>query len=256
MTEQDLIKKVKKLEQIQPSQEWLDSTRHNLVVQIDFEQKADSKAEFGFFDWLKQAQSVALVTCLLLIFIAGPWLTIKASQPSLPGELLYSVKKATEDIQATVTSKESKAQLQVEFAGRRLEELAKITGDSFTSEEKDEKLKEVFNELKHNLAGASVYATEISEENAIAVAEKTKKIKENLDKTKEEISLDTQDDLAEVEKVVEELNDQILAVLTKQSKESEEISTTTPDEEIMIFLKETDEGTITTTDEVINGVKQ
>ena len=86
--EQDLIKKIKQLKKIQPSQEWLDLTRHNLVSQIDFETEK-VKADFGLFNWLRgfHLQPVALGICLLLIFTVGPWLTLKASQASLPGDV-------------------------------------------------------------------------------------------------------------------------------------------------------------------------
>ena len=135
--EQDLIKKIKQLEKIQPSAKWLDLTRHNLISQITWEEDdRGPKSSFGLFNWLGGLQSVALAVCLLLIFIGGPWLTLKASQSSLPGEILYSVKKAAEGVQATVTSENNKAQLQVEFAGRRLEELTKITEDSFSEVKK------------------------------------------------------------------------------------------------------------------------
>lgn len=243
--EQDLIKKIKQLKKIQPSQEWLDLTRHNLTSQISFEEKDRG--------WLREPQSFALAICLLLIFIGGPWLMVKASQTSLPGEMLYSIKKASEGIQATVASEESKAQLQVEFASRRLEELTKITEDSFPSEEKTEKVKEVVDKLKDNLAGASVYANKISKEKAIAVAKKTKKISEDLDRTKEEAPAEIKEDLAEAEKTIEEINNQILAVLTGEGEKiGQEIGTTTPDQEILIFLEETDLGTITTTEEIIH----
>jgi len=199
---------------------------------------------------------MALVICLVLIFVGGPWLMIKASQASLPGEALYSVKKISEEVQTTVASENTKAKLQVEFAGRRLEELSKITGDSFTSEEKTEKAKQVVNDFKDKLAGASLHVGKISREEAIAMAKEAKKIKENLEKTKEEVSLEIQTELAEAEKVIEEINHQILTVLVKESQESEETATTTLDQEILIFLEETDSGTMTTTEEVINEVKE
>ena len=256
--EQDLIKKIKQLKKIQPSSKWLDLTRHNLVSQISFEEKDEGlKSSFGLFNWLRQPQSFALAICLLVIFIGGPWLMLKASQASLPGELLYSVKRMSEGVQSTVASENSKAQLQIEFAGRRLEELTKITGDSFSEEEKTEKVKQVVKDLKNNLAGATIHLDNISKEKALVVAKKTKRIKEELDKTKEGVPLEAQNDLAEAEKAVEEINSQILAVLVRDSQESAEgAATTTPDEEILIFLEEMESGVITTTEEIINQIEK
>ena len=256
MTDRKLIKKIKKLKKIQPSQEWLDLMRYNLVSQLDFEKRDDARIG-GFFYWLKEPQLVALVICLTLIFVGGPWLMIKASQASLPGEALYSVKKISEEVQTTVASKNTKAKLQVEFAGRRLEELSKITGDSFTPEEKTEKAKKIVNDFKNQLAGASLHVSKISKEEAVVVAKKTKKLREELNRTKEEVPSEVQTELAEAEKVIEEINHQILTVLVKESQESAEgAATTTLDKEILIFLEETDSGTMTTTEEVINEVKE
>jgi len=257
--EQELIKKIKQLKKIQPSQERLGLMRHNLVSQISFEEDLKLAPKFGLFNWLRgfQLQPVALGICLLLIFTAGPWLTIKASQASLPGEVLYSIKRASEGIQTTVASDESKAQLQVEFASRRIEELTKITGDSFAPEEKSKRVKEVVNNLRDNLAEANIYAGKASKEKAMVMAKKTKSIKEELAQTREEVSLEVQNELAEAEQVIKEINHQILTVLVKDSQKSTEgAATTTPDEEILIFLEEMESGVITTTEEIINKIEE
>ncbi len=128
--EKDLIKKIKELKQIKPSTEWMNATRHNLMTQIKIDENANMY-NIGFFQWIKQPQSFALAFCLIIMVLCGPWLAIEASKASLPGELLYSVKKATEGLQITVTSEDSKSQLSVEFAGRRLEELNKMS-EKFT----------------------------------------------------------------------------------------------------------------------------
>lgn len=247
--EQDLIRKIKELKKIEPSREWLVSTRNDLIAELG--------PEIGFFQWLKQPQSFALATCLVFILLGGPWLTIQASKASLPGELLYSIKKISEDVQMTVTSENNKTQLKIEFAGRRLEELGKITADS----QKNENIREIASELKDNLAEASVYANKISEQEVMAVVKKTQKIKEGLDENKQEASSEVQAELAEAGKAVEQINEQILATLNRKYREDNSenavvTTTTTTDQEILIFLKELEDGTITTTDKVINGVEE
>ncbi len=263
MTDKELIKKIKQLEQIQPSAEWLGLTRQKLisgVILSDDPQEQVLKSKFGFFNRLRglELQPVALALCLLLIFMGGPWLLVEAAQYSLPGEALYSVKKISEQFQARVASDKTKAQLQVEFAGRRLEELTKISEDSFSPEEKDEKVREVVDNLKDNLAGASVYAAKIDKEKAMAVAEKTEKIKEGLNKTREEASAELENDLDEAEKAIEEINNQVLTVLTGQGQETTEgTATTTPVEETIIILEELESDDITTTtEEVVSQVEK
>lgn len=256
MENKELIRKLKKLEKIEPSREWLDLTRNNLISQINWEKRTNIASEnqvSGLFGWFRNFQPMALVVCLLMIFIGGPWLIVMASRVSLPGEILYSVKRASEGIQSRMVSKEKQSQLQIEFANRRLEEFSKITD----SGEKDGKAKEVINDFKNNLADVNANLSGISREKALAVAKKTIKIKEDLTRAKEEASLDIQEDLIEAEQVIKEINSRILAVLTEEGeKDLETESTAAPDEEILIFLEKTDTGTITTTDKVINGIKE
>lgn len=167
----------------------------------------------------------------------------------MPGELLYSVKKANEGLQMTVASESNKTQLKVEFASRRLEELDKITEDG----QKNDEVKGIVADLKDNLAEASIYADRISEEELVAVAKKTQKIKEELNQTVEVAPLEVQSDLAEAEESVQEINRKILAILNKKYQEVEKGTSTSTDQEILIFLRELEDGTITTTDKIING---
>jgi len=238
MTDREIIRKIQQLKEIQPSQEWLDLTRQKLLSRTVLwtEPKELSLRDFlmGYLGYFKLA---AVMAGALVLLIGGPWLVVKASQPSLPGEMLYSIKKATERIQAGVASDESKAQLQVEFAGRRLEELTKINEDSLSPEEKTEKVEQVVSDFQDNLAGASLHVSKISKEKAVAIAKTTKKLKENLAKTKEEVPLAVQEKLAQAEKVMAEINHQILAVLVKGDQEGIGQAATTTDEEILIFLE-------------------
>ncbi len=248
MTEQDLIKRIKKLDKIQPSRHWLALLRRNLSAQIDFEMVREGRNSLDF-GWFMRLQPMALAVSLTLILVLGPWLTLKASEPSLPGEFLYAVKRAGEDIQKTVASQESKTQLEVKFASRRLEELAKITGDSFSPEEKTEKTKQVMTNFKDNLAGFSQHVKGISsKEEAVVVAKKTKRLKENLDKTKEGMPIEVKGDIDEAEKTIKEISQDILAVLIDNGEENNHNATTTGiiDEEILIFLE-----TVTSTDDII-----
>lgn len=260
MTEKELIRQIQKLRNIQPDQEWLDLTRQNLIKQTKQQIGAAPKnlELLQFFYWLMgYFRLAAIMAGILVILIGGPWLIVKASQPSLPGEMLYSIKKATEGIQVRVASEDAKAQLQVEFASRRLEELNKLTEDSLSPEEKTEKVEQVVSDFQNNLAGASLHVSKITKENALAMAKQAKKLRENLAKTKGEVPLAVQEKLTQAEKAVEEINHQILAVLvkaeqeeTEETEETDEAATTT-DEEILIFLEEADLETMTTTDEVI-----
>jgi len=237
MNNNDLIKKIKGLKEIKPSEEWLNSTRHNLMTEIGFDEDA-----FFSFNWLKQPQAVALTICLALILFGGPWMTLKASQSSLPGDLLYSVKKISEDVQTTIASDSSKVGLQAEFAGRRLEELNKVTYDSYSSEEKTEKSAKLMNDFKNNLAQVSQNVNKVSKEEAVAVAQQTRKIEESLKRN--EIS----GEIKEIaEKAIDDAKSHILAAITENEGNNGETNASSTDQEILIFL----EDTVTTTEEII-----
>lgn len=255
MENQDLVKKLKNLRKVQPSQEWFDLTRDNLINQINWEKRTYSQHSSGFLNWMRSFQPVALIVCLLMIFVGGPWLTIMASEVSLPGEFLYSIKRASEGIQTKVASKEKQSELHLEFAYRRLEEFTKIARES--SSEKEVKTKQVIDDLKNNLADVSANLKDISKENALTVVKKTIKIKEDIDRAKEEVSLEAQESLVEAEKVIEEINSEILAVLTGEINDGQRNETMpTSTEEILIFLEKTESGAVTTTNKVINGVEE
>lgn len=240
MTDRELIKNLGKLGKDQPSRQWLALLRRNLVAQIDYDLTRERSERLSFLSgWLGRVQTAALAVSLFFIFIAGPWLTLKASEASLPGDLLYSVKKASEGVQKTVANSEEKPRLQVEFASRRLEELSKISQGMANNSEKAEKSKEVIVSFKDNLANVSQQIKDISsKDNAVAVAQETKKLKENLAKAKDGAPAEVEGDIAEAEKSIERINEEILAVLTgDKGEKGENVATTTLDQEIIIYLQ-------------------
>jgi len=243
MTDRELIKNLKKLDKIQPSKHWLVLLRRNLIARVDYdiEIERERSERFGFlFGWLGSFQSTALAVSLVFIFVFGPWLAIKAAENSLPGDLLYSVKKASEDVQKTVANSEEKPRLQVEFASRRLEELSRVNQDIDDSSEKTEKSKEIIIDFRDNLASVSQQIKDISsKDKAVIVAKETMKLSENLAKAKSEASSEVKDDIAEAEKSIEKINEEILTVLTSDNKgeNDESAATTTLDQEIIIYLR-------------------
>ena len=251
MNDQDLIKKIKKLKKVGPSQEWLLSARHNLVNRVRLSDNANDfcKETLGFWGRFRQYQAAALATCLLLNILVGPWLITKASQSSLPGDLLYAIKRAGEGIQTRVASEENAGQLQVEFANRRIEELNKIAQKFATKDTKETEAEtnKVISGLRNNLTEASQRLNNISKEKAVIVAKQTKKINDDLIKAKEGVSEEARAGLAEAEKAIEDIKFQILAVLMGGDEETE--IATSSDEEILIFLKGEEDGRNATTTE-------
>lgn len=78
-------------------------------------------------NWPRYRISFAAVGAIIII-IAGSGSTIALAKNSLPGDILYPVKLFTEQIQLkTVSSPENRVLKNIEFAQRRVEEIAALT---------------------------------------------------------------------------------------------------------------------------------
>jgi len=255
MTDKKLLRKIKGLKNISPEPNWLSSKRQDLINHIAEDEKEFRTLDsfFGWF-WYHRLQPGILAVCMLLIVGAGPLLTVKAAQSSLPGDFLYGIKKTTERVQMSITSEDNKAQIQVDFASRRLEELEKITATTDETEEKTIKTKEVISDLKENIAQASQSVKNTSKEQVALIAKKTQKIKEDLDKVKEEINEDAQEVVAEAKQAVEDANEMIMAILIDVE---EDIASTTEDiiEEVKEEIEEKTDIEFITGDEEIENLQ-
>ncbi len=136
----------------------------------------------------------AMVFVLASGMVFGGWITsVSASYNSLPGEALYSVKLATENMQTSLASKPKEVKLRTEFAARRVEEVKKIVKDNLPK--KAQRVKEAVNHLKSNLETVKVGLEEMKKpaddktsaaqavEVARAVNEKTTEIQKSLEQT-------------------------------------------------------------------------
>jgi len=74
------------------------------------------------------ARAVAIVVAVMLIISAAGTGTAYASQSSLPGDTLYSVKLGTEQLQRIITFDDAaEVELELKFASTRLDELEELT---------------------------------------------------------------------------------------------------------------------------------
>jgi len=81
---------------------------------------------FHFAGLLRPVTAVVSIVLILLIAFTG---TAFASQESLPGDLLYSVKTAGEEIRRTFAFNDTtRAGLEMDLAATRLQEMSKLTG--------------------------------------------------------------------------------------------------------------------------------
>jgi hypothetical protein len=89
--------------------------------------------EILFFRRKEKYSMAATITSIILLvslILGGTGGTVYASQFSLPGDVLYSLKLATENMQEAFTSNaDSEMNLQLQFANRRMEEFVAMNGE-------------------------------------------------------------------------------------------------------------------------------
>ena len=160
MTEKELIKKLKKLQKIEPSQDWVVLTKNQILSD-----NKDNKVKESFISqfisvfnvrpYLKPAFATALCFCLLFTVFSF-------AENALPGDLLYSVKKIGEKTKLSLTSEEGRTNAQLELTQRKLNELTIIAeenrGKNLASavQEVEKAMKETAETLKNTLVTAEV----------------------------------------------------------------------------------------------------
>ncbi len=132
----NLFKKIKDIRQamgqVQPNDQWRKDTRSILLMQVKNTLPKETVsspldlmkylAPVFSFKWLR-TPAFAIVGILLALF-GGSLLSVSAAEQSLPGDLLYSVKLATEQARlALAKNPEDKVLLKSEFTGRRVDEM-------------------------------------------------------------------------------------------------------------------------------------
>ena len=206
MTEKELIGKIRELRQIQPRKDWVSLTK----IQILGEESKRSLAPFGevfsrFFFQPKPA--FAIVLSVFILFGVFSF-----AQNSLPGDILYSLKKLTEKSQAVFVSKEELPKYNLEIANKRLDELTEIAQ---TNQVK--KLASAISEFQVNMSEAAKSLAKVKGGVDVEkIVAQTKKLEENKQKIEEVLAtkIETEkfdDALSQlVEREIKELESQTL----------------------------------------------
>ena len=173
----DLIKNLKRISEFEaggrPQEDWLISNRDILMSQIrpatDQRETEYQFAERNYY-WqyannifrqriMKPAMAVFVLFGLMLGYSA----TMTVANSSLQGDILYPVKTAQERVQLVLTfSEEREAQLHIDFAQRRLNELNRISQQSGDSQEKADKITKTVANLSKEVNSAKDKLNKIS----------------------------------------------------------------------------------------------
>lgn len=117
---------------IKPSNDFKIRARVNLMEHIHDSQSKkkagrSSQASVRYGWYTGWARAAAIVVAVILVISAAGTGTAFASQSSLPGDTLYSVKLGTEQLQRIITSDDAaEVELELKFASTRLDELEKL----------------------------------------------------------------------------------------------------------------------------------
>lgn len=110
------------------------------------------------------ARPLTVVATSFTLVFTGWVAALNASANTVPGDFLYPVKLATEQIQLSLANDTQRARLHTEFASRRLEEVAEITSSS--RDGKDVRVREAVDGFKQEIASASAGLGQIASQNA------------------------------------------------------------------------------------------
>jgi len=141
MTSEELISKIRELRQIKPRKDWVLLTKSQIL--------GKDKPVFNPFFIFKPVFAGVLFVFILFGLLGN-------SQNSLPGDLLYPIKKITEKAQVVFVSKEELPKYNLEIANKRLDELNEIAQ---TNQVK--KLAPAISEFQANMSEAAKSLAEV-----------------------------------------------------------------------------------------------
>jgi hypothetical protein len=110
---------------VEPRPEFKARARHEVQLQLCSEGRKPEPKRTPALHWMPR-WAMAAVMLVFVVLLAGTT-TVAASSGTVPGDTLYSVKTASEQVRLNLTfSKAAKAKLEARFAGRRVREMARL----------------------------------------------------------------------------------------------------------------------------------
>ncbi|PIZ89969.1 MAG: hypothetical protein COX88_00985 [Candidatus Nealsonbacteria bacterium CG_4_10_14_0_2_um_filter_35_20] len=126
LSENELIKKIQELKQIQPNQNWAVLTENKILSATpSFKPKTQI---FSLNLFYQPAFAIAFSCFILIGLVFG--LSFTVAQNTVPGDTLYSLKKFSENVQMVFVAPQEKPVAILGQAQKRLAELSKITQEN------------------------------------------------------------------------------------------------------------------------------
>lgn len=152
-----IISKLNMLKTVHPSESWVSEARKKVLseapvfvlksLEDNSEHVYTGKSIFSIFNLNNLFTSKLAVSFLALVFVLlGGFSAVYASKSSLPGEPLYSVKIASENVRLAVATENEKGKIEVQQVGNRLEELVKVS-QNVSDSQQEEKINKLYDEI-------------------------------------------------------------------------------------------------------------
>jgi hypothetical protein len=110
---------------VEPRPEFKAQVRYQIQSRLSAKEQRAEHKRMPVLGWVPRWAMV--VAAILLVVVLAGGSTVAASSDSLPGDTLYPVKTATERVQMLFAfSDVAKAKLEAKFAGRRVQEMARL----------------------------------------------------------------------------------------------------------------------------------
>ena len=175
ITEKQLIRYLKELAENQPSKDWVNLTKNRIFADETVIKTNPGLTSFFPFFRYKLALT-PIISVLVIIGLFG------FTQKTVPGDLLFSVKKITETAQVAFSSSIEKPKTHLKLANKRLTELTRIAESNQVRS-----LDPAIKEFQVNVAQATQDLTNIDIDfsDSLAVREiiaETRKLEENKEK--------------------------------------------------------------------------
>lgn len=247
----EIIEKIKQIKnhngQVNPDRDWVAQNRAQMMTQIK-NTLPETKPKFNF-DMIWQGIGIfvpnrivyhvvrPVAVCALVAAVAtSGWIaSVSATQDSLPGELGYGVKMATEKTQLAVasmiSSDDKEAQMHMELASKRAKEIKQVVKENKNNSNKNVQVAMVDLEKSIQVVEQKIKTVGESQPEKVLevsknVTEKTKEIKESL----KEVEVSSPEvDVENIKKITNEVS---LAAVEKVVQKKEEGKVEISEEEV------------------------
>jgi hypothetical protein len=209
VTQEELIGKIRELRQIKPRKDWVLFTKSQILPQ-------EQPVFTPFFIFKPVFAGVLFV--FILFGLLG------TSQNSLPGDLLYPIKKITEKARVVFVSETEKPKANLELANKRLEEINQIAQNNEVR-----KLVPAINEFQASILKVTENLTALKGADIKEIAKETQKLEENKKKA-ESLGIEVGE--------TEELESAYKILAEREIKNLEQNSLTETQEEVLKEAKE------------------